>query len=135
MLGVVVQRGSISYASSCEIKGVAESMIDFNSYQFEDYTEFETLSRRLAEKELELATLENRRFAFEKRYISVVGILLAELDAVEKEIARELFRRHPDEEQPTVLCRLSQSAIGLSHASIAVRDFQPPSLTSAPRSA
>jgi tetrahydromethanopterin S-methyltransferase subunit G len=60
-------------------------------------TEFERLSRELAERELELATLENELSAFEKRYARTVGILFAELDLLEREIARELLRLHPEE--------------------------------------
>lgn len=61
-------------------------------------SEFEALSRDLAEKELELATLENKLSAFEKRYARTVGILFAEIDELEKEIAKELFRLNPKEE-------------------------------------
>jgi tetrahydromethanopterin S-methyltransferase subunit G len=60
-------------------------------------TEFEALSKELAEKELELATLENELTIFEKRYTRTVGILFAELDILEREIAKELLRLHPDE--------------------------------------
>jgi hypothetical protein len=59
--------------------------------------EFEALTRELAERELELATLENELSVFEKRYVKTVGILFAELDALEKEIAREMLRLHPEE--------------------------------------
>ncbi len=74
----------------------------FNSIQAEQHfenqeTEFEKLSKELVERELELATLENQLSAFEKRYARTVGILFAELDFLESEIARELFRLHPDE--------------------------------------
>ncbi|MBI5950609.1 MAG: hypothetical protein HY865_03030 [Chloroflexi bacterium] len=58
---------------------------------------FESLSKELADKELGLATFENELSAFEKRYARIVGILLAELDIIEREIAKELFRLHPDE--------------------------------------
>ena len=61
-------------------------------------TEFESLSKKLAEKELELATLEIELSFFEKRYARTVGILLAELDILEREIARELLRLHPEEQ-------------------------------------
>jgi hypothetical protein len=62
------------------------------------YAEFEALSKDLAERELELATLENRLSEFEKRYARTVGVLFAELDELEKEIAKELFRLNPTEE-------------------------------------
>jgi hypothetical protein len=59
--------------------------------------EFEALSRELAEKELELATLENELSAFEARYAATVGVLLAQLDVLDGEIAREFFRLHPED--------------------------------------
>jgi len=59
--------------------------------------DLEALSKQLAEKELELATLENQLVVFERRYARTVGILLVELDELEKEIARELYRLYPDE--------------------------------------
>jgi hypothetical protein len=60
--------------------------------------EFESLSRDLAEKELELTTLEQELSLFEVKYAKTVGILFAELDDIEKEIAKELFRLNPKEE-------------------------------------
>jgi hypothetical protein len=66
---------------------------DFKSRE----AEFEALSRNLAEKEVELATLENELGFFESRYARAVGVLFAELDELEKEIAKELFRLHPEE--------------------------------------
>lgn len=59
--------------------------------------ELEFLSRKLADRELDLATLESGLSAFEERYARAVGVLFAELDRLEKEIAQELFRLHPDE--------------------------------------
>ncbi len=59
--------------------------------------EFEALTRELAERELELATLENELSMFERRYAKIVGVLFAELDALEAEIAKELLRIHPEE--------------------------------------
>jgi hypothetical protein len=81
---------------------MADSKVDPNSNQATGgadsrEAEFESLSRELAEKELELATLESKLSAFEKRYAGRVGILIAELDGLEKEIARELYRLHPEE--------------------------------------
>jgi len=60
-------------------------------------TEFESLSRELTEKELELATLEYELSVFEERYARTVGFLFAELDILDREIARELYRLHPEE--------------------------------------
>jgi hypothetical protein len=60
--------------------------------------EFESLSKKLAEKELELSTLEKKLSLFEGKYAGIVGILLVELDEIEKEIAKELLRLNPKEE-------------------------------------
>jgi hypothetical protein len=72
--------------------------------------EFEALSKELAEKELELATLESRLSAFEKLYAGRVGVLIAELDALEKEIARELYRLHPEAEYQAGFGRAEKKA-------------------------
>ena len=62
-----------------------------------DEAELEALTQELAEKELELATLENQLANFEKRYARTVGVLFAELDALEAEIAKEMLRLHPED--------------------------------------
>ncbi len=60
--------------------------------------EFEALTRQLADKELELASLERDLSTFEGRYAQAVGLLLAELDELDREIAREMLRLNPKEE-------------------------------------
>jgi hypothetical protein len=60
--------------------------------------EFELLSKELTEKELELSTLEKKLSLFEGKYANTVGIFIAELDEIEKEIARELFKLHPNDD-------------------------------------
>jgi len=60
--------------------------------------EFESLSKELSEKELDLSTLERKLSLFEGRYAGTVGILFAKLDEIEKEIAKELLRLNPKEE-------------------------------------
>ncbi len=59
--------------------------------------EFEALAKELAEKELELATVQSELSAFESRYAGAVGVLYAELDALEREIALEQCRLHPND--------------------------------------
>ncbi len=81
-------------AHSKNIPGSTQAENDFESRE----AKFESLSKELTERELELATLENELSVFEKRYARTVGILFAELDNLEKEIAKELFRLHPEEE-------------------------------------
>jgi hypothetical protein len=73
-------------------------------------TEFERLSRELAESELELATLENELSAFEKRYARTAGFLFAELDIIDREIARELLRLHPEEKYQQSFQRAEKKA-------------------------
>jgi hypothetical protein len=60
--------------------------------------ELDSLSKELAEKELELSTLELKLSWFEDKYARTVGILFAELDEIEKDIAKELLRLNPKEE-------------------------------------
>jgi hypothetical protein len=80
--------------------------------------EFEALSRELAEKELELATLENELAIFERRYAATVGVLFAELDRLDREIAREMMRLHPEDayrqnfSHAEEKARASQDAVG-----------------------
>jgi len=57
----------------------------------------EALLKELAEKELELSTLEKELSLFEGKYAQTVGVLFAELDEIEGEIARELWRLNPKE--------------------------------------
>lgn len=59
---------------------------------------FDALCKELAEKELELATLENELAFFERIYAQQVGKLYVELDQLDAEIARELHRLHHDPE-------------------------------------
>jgi hypothetical protein len=72
--------------------------------------ELEALTRELAEKELELATLENQLANFEKRYAKSVGFLFAEIDAIEAEIAKEMLRLHPEEAYREGFKRAEQKA-------------------------
>jgi hypothetical protein len=60
--------------------------------------EFESLLKQLTEKELELSTLEKELSTFEGSYARTVGFLFAELDEIESEIAKELFRINAKEE-------------------------------------
>ncbi len=94
--------------------------------------ELEALSRELAEKELALATLQNELLAFEKRYAGAVGVLFAELDALEQEIAREQYRLHPNDEpyrqsyqQAEQKARTSQEKVSETLNRTVKRDFKP----------
>jgi len=79
--------------ASAKIPAPGRSEVDHGSR----LAEFEALSRELADKELDLATLENELSEFETRYAAQVGILFAELDVLDREIARELMRLHPED--------------------------------------
>ena len=56
------------------------------------------VSEQLADRELELATLQRNLAAFEHAYLSTVGKKQAELDAIEAEVARILQVIDPDDE-------------------------------------
>jgi len=62
------------------------------------HADFAALSKELVEKELELATLEKILSVFEERYARTIGVLIAELDELEKDIAEELYRLNPEKE-------------------------------------
>ncbi|MDO8588933.1 MAG: J domain-containing protein [Armatimonadota bacterium] len=53
------------------------------------------LEAELAEKELEILTLQADLRAFEQRYLRVVGVVYAELDDVKAQIAEDEARRDP----------------------------------------
>jgi hypothetical protein len=72
--------------------------------------EFEFLSKELADRELDLATLESKLSIFEERYARTIGILFVELDKLEREIAQELFRLHPDEKYKEGFQKAKQKA-------------------------
>jgi len=57
--------------------------------------ELEDLQSKLAESELELATLRSELIAFERRYLEIVGSRYAELDALEAQIAESVARSRP----------------------------------------
>lgn len=53
------------------------------------------LETELAEKELEILTLQADLRAFEQRYLMVVGVLYAELDDIQAQVAEAEARRQP----------------------------------------
>ncbi len=57
--------------------------------------ELADLETELAERELDLSTLETELRAFERRYLRTVGILYAELDEIEAQIAEAIARANP----------------------------------------
>jgi hypothetical protein len=71
---------------------------------------FDALCKELAEKELELATLENELAFFERIYAQRVGKLYVELDQLDAEIARELHRLHHDTEHQAIYEAAEQKA-------------------------
>lgn len=57
--------------------------------------ELSSLEEKLADSELELATIQGELRDFEARYIQVIGSRYAELDAIEAEIAERIAIAHP----------------------------------------
>lgn len=60
--------------------------------------ELSTLEEELAERELDLATLNREFNLFERRYIKIVGVLYARLDELEAQLAE--VRASLDEDEP-----------------------------------
>lgn len=57
--------------------------------------ELATLETRLAERELDLATLQAELRSFERTYVRIVGTRLAELDEIQAQIAEAEARSKP----------------------------------------
>ena len=66
------------------------------SQKLEELSNLQTL---LAQRELDLTTLQAELHAFERRYFRVVGVRYAELDEVEAEIADLLSRSSPQNQE------------------------------------
>ena len=62
-------------------------------------TELTSLEARLAERELDLATLQAELHSFEGIYLRVVGSRLAELDEIEAQIAEAGARNKPKDRE------------------------------------
>ena len=58
-----------------------------------------SLEAELIQRELDLATLRAELAEFEGRYLRTVGVLYAELDEIEAQIALAQARRHPDDSE------------------------------------
>ncbi len=61
--------------------------------------ELASLEANLIQRELDLATLRAELSAFECRYLQTVGVLYAELDKIEAQIAEAQARRRPTDHQ------------------------------------
>ncbi len=73
--------------------------------------ELSLLQDQLADKELELATLESTLQSFNRLYLKAVGTKYAELDSIEAEIAERLAARNPaDKEQAQKATEARQKA-------------------------
>lgn len=84
--------------------------------------ELAALEERLAQRELELATLQGEVHAFEQRYVSIVGVKYAELDEVEAQIAEAQARLNPQD--ATVQDRAEQARQQAKESSESVGDIQ-----------
>jgi DNA repair exonuclease SbcCD ATPase subunit len=71
--------------------------------------ELEKLEEQLAERELQLATLQGELDRFQELYSSTVGGLIAELDSVQAELAELLAKRQPDNEASQCRAREAQA--------------------------
>lgn len=69
--------------------------------------ELTALEATLAERELELATIEAELHAFEQRYLTIVGLRYAELDEIEARIAEALAKLEPQD--PDLRSRANQT--------------------------
>lgn len=69
--------------------------------------ELASLEARLAERELDLATLQAELRSFEGMYLRIVGVRLAELDEIEAQIAEAVARNKPKDQEADV--RASQA--------------------------
>ena len=88
------------------------------SDQYQRYQEeFEILTKKLVAKELEFANLQHKLARFEQVYIQIVGVLLAELDELEVQIAREVTRLNPTEDSRKNYQRAERRA-NASHESV-----------------
>jgi hypothetical protein len=56
------------------------------------------IETELIERELELATLQAELHTFERRYMRIVGVKLAQLDQIEAELAEAVIRLHPNDQ-------------------------------------
>ena len=61
--------------------------------------ELASLEMRLAERELDLATLQAELHSFERTYLRIVGSRLAELDEIEAKIAEAVARHKPKDRE------------------------------------
>lgn len=95
--------------------------------------EFAALESKLAQRELDLATLQAELRAFERRYLSIVGVKYAELDEIEAQIAEILARRTPRDphaqeraKQARAQAEESAQTAGTARESTEKREFKPP---------
>jgi hypothetical protein len=94
--------------------------------------EFAALESDLAQRELELATLQAELHAFERRYLRIVGVRYAELDEIEAQIAERLARRQPKDDQARhqaaearAKADESAQAAGVAANQVQTADFKP----------
>jgi len=95
--------------------------------------ELAATENELAERELDLNTLEAELRAFERRYLRSVGVLYAELDEIEAQIAEALARLNPKDSRATDQATQARSqakesaqAAGTAKESTQPDTFKPP---------
>jgi hypothetical protein len=78
--------------------GIARRQTPEGSELEKKKAELSVLESALAQRELELATLQAELHAFERSYLRVVGVCFAELDEIKAQIAETIARHRPKDE-------------------------------------
>lgn len=96
--------------------------------------ELASLEEEVAQRELDLATSVAELRAFERRYLRIVGVRMAELDAIELEIAELMAKREPQdpkivEQEAQARSRAQESAEATDQAALPgqAEEFEPSS--------
>jgi hypothetical protein len=95
--------------------------------------ELQELEGKLIDLELQLINLKGELTAFERVYLTQVGILYAELDEIEAQIAELLAQRDPGNDNAQVAAkdaraRAQESRSGIGELAAAMKFAPPPSL-------
>lgn len=86
--------------------------------------ELASLEAELVQRELDLATLRAELTAFEARYLKIVGVLYAELDEIEAQIAEAQARRRPRD--PKVQAEAAQARAQADESAQTAKAIQEP---------
>ena len=129
LLSIVFPIRSIRERSTGMYKGLAPLTKPEEEELARKRAELAQLEDELAERELSLASIRAELAAFERRYLRTVGVLYAELDEINAQIAERMARNsgaeeaHRAAEQARQRAHESQAAVDAQAA--AARDFTP----------